>query len=41
MYGATLGQSICYAYWFPNDLGFIKALVRTTVFLDDTSLEFL
>ena len=29
MYGATLGQSICYAHWFPNDPWHIKALVCT------------
>ena len=27
MYGVTLGQAICYAYWFPNDPWFMKALV--------------
>lgn len=33
MYGATLGQSIVYTHWFPDDPWIIKALVWTfTVF---------
>ena len=27
MYGVTLGQAICYAYWFPDDPWSTKALV--------------
>ena len=27
MYGVTLAQTICYAFWFPDDSWLIKALV--------------
>ncbi|KAF8141457.1 hypothetical protein EV363DRAFT_17654 [Boletus edulis] len=35
LYGATLGQSICYTLWFPNDSWLTKAFVFM-VFLIDT-----
>ncbi|KAI9461431.1 hypothetical protein HD554DRAFT_1507034 [Boletus coccyginus] len=35
MYGATLGQSVCYKMWFPNDPWFTKAFVFI-MFLADT-----
>jgi hypothetical protein len=33
MYGATLGQSICYIRWFPNDPWHTKAFVCAQAFL--------
>jgi hypothetical protein len=33
MYGATLGQSICYMFWFPNDPWSTKAFVCVQAFL--------